>query len=799
MKYMLCIMLSLALLGWQGPAQAQHCSDAKGFSTDPDNPVNPEGDCGILNTFDWRKPTYTVLTETGVPFQAPSPFLTHTHFINFALSSYLDYEPGDGWELIKAGEEDLPSPQGNYAYLILYNKYGSFLRIFFTLNPTQAGQATNVELGFDPPGLTGLLHPTRGINQPLDQLSEWKTTATVRSNNEFGHFIYVDVPVEYDPCTCASASNLTIGFEEVTNQRIDLVGRFWSLNRTLAEINQSNIDIFDDDYLFNVLQASSPGEVLGTQTFANMEALLGYHKQLKDEHAELKALEEKHDKIKAFEDAIKLVSVVAGPLLGQISILDSATILGVSGVDLSGKDVISGLLAGFNFYSSRFKNDKKLSAAASKLERVGGSSISNGEMAFWGNLQTASLSIGGTPLFKVPGSAETDICGYQNPNDSINRVNSYPRYNEILGRFAVLETPQIKGINHFIQPPQLVFSTYQFDPSSLKHLFNPAVVDQEATEIWAAIEYFGPDIIADNLAEIYATGSRDTVVWQTPFMPLDCLGEFAASFSSVIGAPIRLPEGAILKLFVDFQFLDGGRSLQVYSYPVEIIHLDEEDITLPESPIPFFGAGTPIYANTLTLATTHFTSDQFIFAWSSITIAGDLTAEPGVKVEILAPDIQVLDESFIGSDIWLRDGYVPFASCEPLGEYPSSLLAAYCGGTKYKANQSLAPPPGEEALAQPPAPVPPAPGPSLAALQVEAYPNPLSGYATLRLLLPEEGAVSASLSDLQGRPLRQVLPAGYLPAGEHLFDLPAHDLAPGMYLLTVQTAQGRQSIKLVKR
>ncbi|MDV7399208.1 hypothetical protein RZS08_47800, partial [Arthrospira platensis SPKY1] len=79
----------------------------------------------------------------------------------------------------------------------------------------------------------------------------------------------------------------------MTNQRIDLVGRYWSLNRTLAEINQSNIDIFDDDYLFNVLQASSPGEVLGTQTFANMEALLGYHKQLKDEHAELKALEEK--------------------------------------------------------------------------------------------------------------------------------------------------------------------------------------------------------------------------------------------------------------------------------------------------------------------------------------------------------------------------------------------------------------------------------------------------------------------------------------------------------------------------
>jgi hypothetical protein len=396
MKYMLCIMLSLALLGWQGPAQAQHCSDAKGFSTDPDNPVNPEGDCGILNTFDWRKPTYTVLTQTGVPFQAPSPFLTHTHFINFALSSYLDYEPGDGWELIKAGEEDLPSPQGNYAYLILYNKYGSFLRILFTLNPTEAGQATNVELRFDPPGLTGLLHPTRGINQPLDQLSERTTTATVQSNNEFGHFIYVDVPVEYDPCTCADLSSLVIRFRNVIDQRIDLVGRFWVLNRPLAEINDSNIELFNNDYLFNVTQAATPGEVLGTQTFANMEALINYHKQLKEEHAELK---ERQEKLLAFEDAAKLVSNLAGPLIGKINILDSATILGISGVSYTGKDLVSGTLAALNYSSSRLK--REVDSAAGKLNRVGGTIISNGEMAFLGNINTTT-PIGGMPLFKTP-------------------------------------------------------------------------------------------------------------------------------------------------------------------------------------------------------------------------------------------------------------------------------------------------------------------------------------------------------------------------------------------------------------
>jgi hypothetical protein len=43
-------------------AKAQHCSDAKGFSTNPDNPVNPDGGCGVLNTFDWRKSQFPALT-----------------------------------------------------------------------------------------------------------------------------------------------------------------------------------------------------------------------------------------------------------------------------------------------------------------------------------------------------------------------------------------------------------------------------------------------------------------------------------------------------------------------------------------------------------------------------------------------------------------------------------------------------------------------------------------------------------------------------------------------------------------
>ncbi|MDV7400915.1 hypothetical protein RZS08_56385, partial [Arthrospira platensis SPKY1] len=104
------------------------------------------------------------------------------------------------------------------------------------------------------------------------------------------------------------------------------------------------------------------------------------------------------------------------------------------------------------------------------------------------------------------------------------------------------------------------------------------------------------------------------------------------------------------------------QALAIYTYPVNI----STDFVSSYSD-PQFWPITSDYPYDLTIETTEFIESQTIFAWSNITIIGDLTTQPGVKVEIVAPNIQVLDESFIGSDIWLRDGYVPFASCEPLG------------------------------------------------------------------------------------------------------------------------------------
>jgi hypothetical protein len=793
MKRIVYLLLFSVIFCRLSLGQAQHCSDVKGFRTDPQNAHNPDGNCGILNTFDWRKLTHTVYNQNGTSFQVPSPYLTLPHFNDQTLSSYLDYAPNDGWELIKAGEQDLPIPQGNYAYFILYNKYGSFLRIFFTLNPTQAGQATRVHLQYNSSILSGLLHPTQGINQPMDRFSIPEAMGTVRSNNEFGHFTYVDIPVEYDPCTCGFPSALRVEFNNVVNQRIDLTGRYWALNRTLAEINQSQIFSLDSDYLLTVLQSSTPQEVLGTQTFAHMKSLLDYYQVLRNEHAVLK---EKYEKALAFEDALKLVSAVAGPLLGKIKMLDSAKIMGISGVDYSGKDLVSGLLAGSNYYSSRLK--RELDSAAGKMNRVGGSSISNGEMAFLGNITVQSL-LGGQPLVKVPGSSETSICGFTDNTDYIARVNAYPRYNEILGRFALLETPIVQGINHYrIANTPLIYSIYQFDPASLKYIFNPAAqINENGTEIWAAIEYRGTNTYSPNMYELYFTNNYETTIeiheWNTPILPLSCLSEYLASFRRSIHSPIRLPEEAVLKLFVDFEFLNGGRAIQIYSYPMEIQHLDTEiSLSLPENPT--YGGGTFKYPGDLILNTTHFTQSQRIFAWSNITITGDLTADPGVTVEILAPNIEVLNESFIGSDIWLRNDFTPFGACAPLPPVSAQAVADFCSSGVYRANQASFIQEEDELIIRSDAMETQAPLPPF---DVSVAPNPIRDYGMVRVLLPESGDLHARLSDLHGQAVQTLFSHRSLPAGEHLFDWSPQGLAPGMYVLTVQSAQGVQSVKVV--
>ena len=774
-----------------GTAHGQQCSQ-QDISTDPENPKNSI--CpNQINAFDWRIEDYPFYwneapNESTIksPFWASgNGFLKPIHLPSFGGK---DFHPQDGWELIRVG---VAPDVINFNYVVLYNRHTSILRVLFAL-PISGLQYNFIEVTIGWPGgvstpITALLHPTTGMAQPLDQISQKMAQTHVNFTNNYHHFMYADFPVEYDPCSCLVTSEIEISFKRILEQELKLVGRFVQLERTLSSI-EDNEGVLENNFLTQALD----GATAGSHTFGTYNALVDHYHSLRAQQAELNA---SYQRLQAFNQVIGAIGAVGAPLIqgiklkGKIAefLTDDGTNDGfVIETDISGGQLLTSISGIANLFGGSIRD---LSTINNQVASLGATNFGHGEIVLQGDIKT-DVQDSRAIIFPTPGSftsCENEL---------------YPSYNEVLGRFALLKTPEASIQQAFFTSASTAepYNTVriQFDPSSLNYVLNPAAsINTEKTEIWAALQFVKDYPVFSHNLQVMDDISPSGIpsVLQTPLMPLSCLGGFIAGFNGV-ATNSALPDEVFLKLFVEYHFLDGGHTLQLYTYPVKLLNIGDP---IFDPPMEAVTNSTNVYADYLTIGTVNFTESQTIFAWSGINIAGDLTAEPGVKVEILAPDIQVLDESFIGSDIWLRNSDAPYG-CLPILEYPYSLLSSYCTGPLYKAkNSSLAPPPGEEALAQPPAPVPPAPGASLAALHVEAYPNPLSGYATLRLLLPEEGAVSASLSDLQGRPLRQVLPAGYLPAGEHLFDLPAHDLPPGMYLLTVQTAQGRQSIKLVKR
>lgn len=295
-------------------------------------------------------------------------------------------------------------------------------------------------------------------------------------------------------------------------------------------------------------------------------------------------------------------------------------------------------------------------------------------------------------------------------------------------------------------------------------------------------------------------------------MPIEYLGEYItlAHVSSAIG---MLPQSfnIRLKLFVEFEFLGGEKALQIYSYPVEkemASHTYIPTFIGTSNPVPsiYPYVFTPTYQDFLEIGSTYFEGpthgfeeSQIIFAWSSIKIDGDLTAAPGKKIEIVAPNITLTDGATIGSDILLRSSFAPFPSYEPAEEFSSAELGSYCSSDTYKARSAsytiteeesvfLAARAEEEARQE---------QTSRQTISLRTFPNPLEDFGTLEFVLPADMPVSAYLSDMHGQRLQELVSPRDLPAGRHLFDLTLVNLPPGMYLLTLQTPEGPQTVKLV--
>lgn len=80
--------------------------------------------------------------------------------------------------------------------------------------------------------------------------------------------------------------------------------------------------------------------------------------------------------------------------------------------------------------------------------------------------------------------------------------------------------------------------------------------------------------------------------------------------------------------------------------------------------------------------------------------------------------------------------------------------------------------------------------------QLTIAPNPASGEATLHVQLRDAGQLEVRIQDMMGVARATALPVTTLTAGAHDVKLPLQKLPPGLYLVIVNSADGREVIRL---
>ena len=142
----------------------------------------------------------------------------------------------------------------------------------------------------------------------------------------------------------------------------------------------------------------------------------------------------------------------------------------------------------------------------------------------------------------------------------------------------------------------------------------------------------------------------------------------------------------------------------------------------------------------------------------------------------------------IGQGIELKQGYFPI-SCAPLNQYNGS-LTSFCGGETYKGNQQK----NARLIADTPIKEKPQ-----TAIPFRSSPNPFTNSFNIEFELETEGETSLIIYDALGRVVETVIANTTLSIGKHQYQIDGTRLESGLYYATLQTANGTQTIKIIKQ
>lgn len=486
------------------------------------------------------------------PLTQPNPWYNYIYYGE-------QMSPENGWEMLLNNLGYFPNSTTSHSfedlkftpYIVLYNRYTGIIRVFVTYgkNPTpnDAIDGVKIDLSFVLNGSTfpssGLLRHGEAKDKALDNTTSVTVLSAVAKNPGGENKWYsADFKVAYDPCTCQYPSRLSLNFNWFSETSFGLTGRQLTLTEPLTDA--VNKELVDKDFLgsfeYNsALEKPENGYII----YNSLEqAVDDYLAQMEKYRTELDGVNANNAKIKrniAIVKAFKAV-ILAGVnptsvLVSGVSISAAlsggaawATDIVNNASDLIKKDTLSFftlkdetkklLGAQFDFFGSKYFKEKPAPTKPSQPM------VSYSEMSFKGSLVN-ELPIPG-PDFKTPGTFKnTDPLPLPNEID-YPFVYKLPIYNEVLGTFALLETPRFTISsdiqNQYSKPIQYYWNTTQVTPYSgyyqswtenfqikmendLKFALN-SVLDIKSYNIELAIEVIDSIINPENNGSNYLNG-----------------------------------------------------------------------------------------------------------------------------------------------------------------------------------------------------------------------------------------------------------------------------------------------------
>ncbi|MCU0442187.1 MAG: T9SS type A sorting domain-containing protein [Bacteroidia bacterium] len=463
-----------------------------------------------------------------------------------------------GWELLwkfDGYEADGVTPVSGVAgsdfksmNFILYNRYTGMLRWFMA--PKVNGNTYNeLEplIEFKDNQVASLFRNYNGLDQALDKTTEVVRIASpAQTSFSLPYFSMADFNISYDPCVCYFDSKLSYSLNANTTANIDLYGRLEGTGKMLNESDAVNTDRllslyknadnnFRDQVKYGLLEYKNYGKLVDDFNKFNQKSNI-------------------------YDDVYGASKIVA-------EIAD----LGLTAVDPSRaaykKLKIISKFTGFA--SMPFKTDKSTKSPPMLIEA---------QMTLTGQLTSTTTLNGFSFDMFTPGSFNTP-----NSIDQLNSENEpdrfeYPVYNQALGLYALLKTPQKQvgklsptevNINAVAQTRnntdipitfKLVDSVqraYTFEPQigfklieNLQYTFNPAAqINAEATQIEVAwgvevnklnnLGVIGGDMwnfTSPNMKRAYdyefdKNTKEKRAVFFSEFMPIECITQFVPIFN----------------------------------------------------------------------------------------------------------------------------------------------------------------------------------------------------------------------------------------------------------------------------